>query len=436
MTTSDRDGRVGRNLVELIFRSPDWIHRRVERIEILPTGDCVHHHSLDITVPARSAVAGSKGRVLVPLGFLQKGPLSRFDASGPGGPVPLLQTDSNADLAVQFLRTLAERTYGREQSQREEVEELLRQIVMRSADDTGLVDKLGSTLESGEQAPQEDRVNRTAFLSVASQLSANFLMVVELDESVVDQRSILKYSYLEERNDPHGNPRYELTWSLHDFGSASSFHFELEAPPLLGITRMTLVETNINVVHLRPDTRSAASEGTLSNIAHRADRPSGRLASATVSAELRPKHYGVVSISFWATVAVAVALTVIVVVRLVRTVVFGPVPVGSTAGSLLLATGGILLTWISRTPEDWMVAKVLRNPRWHLVSSAGLLLAAACLMALPVAEPWRTWVWGAIAIAAWIVWSRAWRYRRLSRVRPPSEQHGWAVIRFFQDLLS
>jgi len=40
---------IGGKLVELILGSQDWIHRRVEGLEILPNGDSLRRQSVDFT---------------------------------------------------------------------------------------------------------------------------------------------------------------------------------------------------------------------------------------------------------------------------------------------------------------------------------------------------------------------------------------------------
>jgi hypothetical protein len=61
----------GQRFAQLVFQSSTWIHRRVERLEMEPDGDCTRKLSVDFTLPAEFAVQGSTGSVLVPLSVVR-----------------------------------------------------------------------------------------------------------------------------------------------------------------------------------------------------------------------------------------------------------------------------------------------------------------------------------------------------------------------------
>ena len=48
------------------------------------------------------------------------------------------------------------------------------------------------------------------FFSMVEVFSRCFLMTVELDARLLGRRCVLKYSYLDTRNDPHDRPRRRL----------------------------------------------------------------------------------------------------------------------------------------------------------------------------------------------------------------------------------
>lgn len=403
----------GQKLIELILGSEDWIHRQVERVDIQPTGDTVHRVSMDLTVPLDLALPGSRGAVLVPVTLLQKGPLSCFSVVGPDElPVPLLESGANSRLSATFLRALAAATYGYPPAE--------------EPFEVGLfiTDVVSSDLRRGRQATERlrqflqdrddgsvDPVEAATFYSMVEVFSRCFLMAVELDAALLGRRCVVKYSYLDTRNDPHDRPRYEMSWDLEHFGVAGSYHFELLSPQLLEITSLTLTDVTGTEVHLA--SADLPPDGV--STAHLAVRPRARLSTAAVVVGLVPRRYGVVSQSFAVAWLVAGLFAVVVVGRHLRDLVQPGAAVAPTAAAILSAAGAIALTWIARTPEDRIVAAVLRRPRRHLLGCGALLILAGLFMAVPVPEPVRSVGWWVMLIAAIGVATAATVHRRRSR---------------------
>lgn len=412
----------GQKLIELILGSPDWIHRQVERVEIQPTGDAVHHVSLDLTVPPELALAGSRGAIVVPVTILQKGPLSGFDAIGPEDrPVPMLETPANSALSAAFLRALAAATYGYSPSDEPwAVPQLVADIVsadLRLAElAIDALQRLLSASPPGDGSPR-DPVEEATFLSMADVFSRYFLMAVELDETLIGRRCIVKYSYLDSRDDPLDRPRYEMSWDLGHVGVAGSYHFELTSPQLLELTSLTLIEITGSEIHRREADLPARGVST----GHLATRPRSRLSTAAVVAGLAPRRFGVVSQSLVGTWLVAGIFAVAVVGRHLLDLWNTGAAVAPTTAGILSAAGAIVLTWIARTPEDRVVAAVLRRPRRHLLGAGALLILAGLYMALPVPEPARTVGWYLMLAASVVVAVAATRHRWRSRPRPS----GW-----------
>lgn len=391
-------------------------------MEILANGDCIRHQSIDFTLPEQFVIHSTAGRVLVPVSLMTKGPLSRFSASGPHGrPVPVLETASNGRLAVAMLRMMASNAYGYPIAcEPVGAPELLYQIVHEwPSDSSSLIDRLSILLKPFARGcdPDQDR-NRTTFLAIARQFCTCFLLLVELESEVVGTRSILKFSYLEPRNDPVSKPRTSLKWSVDDFGLTASYHFEFEPPPLLSISRICLIERiGDSPPKIVRDERSESA----GNIGHLTTRPEDAVSAATVVVVVVPRHHGVAAISYYAAVIVLIVLVGINVVRCARTILGSSVSLATpTAAAILLAGGGVLLTWIARTPEDWIVSKVLHAPRLLIAGLAFLLLLAACLIVLPVPESVRSGVWLLFLTFGFLAFWRSWLYRKRSRIKAPT----------------
>lgn len=402
----------GQRLAQLVFQSSTWIHRRVERLEMESDGDCTRKLSVDFTLPAELAVEGSTGSVLVPLSVVRKGPLRQFSVTGPtGDPVPVLETRRNGQLAVELLLATAANLFGSEfaTSARDAFSGA---VFAKEQEATAAVERVRGLL--GDEA---QIIGGAAFIGLIRQLSVHFLLIVELDAAVLGRRSIVKYSYREPLPDLKlDDARPTITWKLPEFGSAASVHFEFEPHPLLFISKMTFVQ-------FTSDAGGNERQDTLINsldrpTGHVAATPAHRFASAEVTIELSPHSRGAVDASAGGSAVIAVILWLIVIMRTARDFLFGPgVPIGSAAGTLLLATAGVLLSWLARTPEDWAVAQVLAGPRRRLVVSAGLILSAAALLGLPLLEPYRTWVWLLLVSAASVVALRSWLFWRRCRTK-------------------
>ena len=412
----------GQKLIELILGSEDWIHRQVERVGLQPTGDTIHNISMDLTVPVDLALAGSRGAVLVPVTLLQKGPLSYFSVVGPDElPVPLLESGANSRLSAAFLRALAAATYGyRTADEPFEVGLYINDIV--SADlrrGRQATERLRRFLQDRD-GPEVDPVEAATFFSMVEVFSRCFLMAVELDSAVLGRRCVVKYSYLDTRNDPHDRPRYEMSWDLQHFGVAGSYHFEFSSPQLLQIASVTLTDVTGSEVHLV--SADLPPDGV--STAHLAVRPRARLSTAAVVVGLVPRRYGVVSQSFAATWLVAAIFATVVAGRYVRDIVLPGATVAPTAAAILSAAGAIALTWIARTPEDRIVAAVLRRPRRHLLGAGALLILAGLYMAVPIPDPIRSVGWWVMLLAAVGVATASTVHRRRSRSGRPKRRTG------------
>ncbi len=417
----------GQKLIELVLGSEDWIHRQVERVDIQPTGDTVHRVSMDLTVPADLALAGSRGAVVVPVTLLQKGPLSGFTVVGPEElPVPLLETAANSRLSAAFLRALAAATYGYPPAQepfevRLFIEDIVSSDLRAGRQATDRLRQFLQDRDRGQDGASADPVEAATFFSMVEVFSRCFLMAIELDASMLGRRCVVKYSYLDTRNDPHDRPRYEMSWDLEHFGVAGSYHFELLSPQLLEIASLTLTDVTGTEVHLI--SADLPPEGV--STAHLAVRPRARLSTAAVVVGLVPRRYGVVSQSFVVAWLVVAMFAVIVVGRHLRDLLLPGAAVAPTAAAILSAAGAIALTWIARTPEDRIVAAVLRRPRRHLLGAGALLILAGLYMAVPIPDPVRPVGWWAMLLAAIGVATAATVHRRRSRPgRSPGRRGG------------
>ena len=347
---------------------------------------------------------------------MKKGPLSKFSATGPDDrAIAMLETAQNGRVAVEMLLTLASYSYGYPAlNELPKARELLEQIVLDSSEDaSSLLLELDSVLIRAADIGTGNEELTAVFRAIAAQFCSFFLLVFEVSDNVLGQRSLIKFLYLESREDGHGKPRFPARWEFNDFGLAASFHIEFEPPPLLRIANFTLVE---QIGEGGPPVRKIIRNNP-GRVVHITSSP-GLLSTAAVVFELVPSRGGVAGASWIAVRMVAGFFFLVLLGRWLRTTFLGPVPVASpAAAAMLVASGGVLLTWLSRAPEEWIVAKVLGAPRKHLFAASLVLLSAAFLLVLPMPEPWRSWAWVGLLVSSLVVLAFSYRFRRGSDIK-------------------
>lgn len=392
-------------MASLMLRSNTWIHRRVERIVVEPTSECTRYISIDFTVPETLTVAGScEGTILIPLGLNRKGPLACFSVrDSVGHPVPVLDTVANSEIAVDMLMELTKRISGVRDADLGDLEALVEEVVGHSGHSTyHFGDRVRDCLHDLNIEPEASR--RLELLVL--QFEKNFLMIAELDTDIVGKRSILKMEYRESRGqddlEAH-SPR--LQWDLSDFGAAASVHVEFAPPPLLLIRSAKLIEY-VESKGLRDGsdgakTKLLAEMSDAGATMHLVARPNNRFSQAYVEATLVPRQFGAISAMSRGAWMVFIVVAGGLVVRWIRAA--GYLPPGQLSPSisaLMLALGGLLLTWLARSPEDWSTSRILANARRSLLSSAVLAGVVAVYLTIPVDEPYRTWGWGLLLLSA------------------------------------
>ena len=387
----------GDALAELVLDSHSWVHRRIDRLDLEPSGACRRHVSVDLTPPAAQVIPGSVGRICIPLGLAAKGPLRGFSIFSDEGPLPMLETTANGELALDLLLSLARRTFGSTMAMRPDFESACRKAIY--------VDSPARPDTDGEEALADlARLTETlgdgispfgqlSFVEFAARLSHNFLMVVEVPAALTGTRIIVKYTYLEETLSALNRRHPRINCVIADFGFAPSVHFEFTPPTLLTLTNVTMLR-GLPGTDQRPESVAVDESALL----HFATRPRNRLEEANIELQLAARREGVVATAFFAVLVTAGVLLAAAVLRLLRGSLLGSAPVAASSAGALLALGSGLLTWVARSPEDRVVSQVLSRSRRVLWCSALLAAAAAGLLAVPVVEPARTVFWWMLAI--------------------------------------
>ncbi len=386
----------GQHFGALVLESNVWVHRRVERVVIEPTGECRRHISIDFTLPSEFAVPVHNERVLVPLGLMRKGPLASFSVTGPDGQaVPVLETSANARVSKSLISALARNVTANTVVDWVRFEELVSDIVLGEPGQTG---NSIAELASIVRGAGDDRIARESLIQLVKQFAGFFLLVVELDAAVIDRRTIVKYTYREARNEGELRPLRPLfEFELPEFGAAASTHFELSPPPLMVvvdayISAATSADSSTQTAEVQPTVFASLSAPAAT--CHLVAKPNDRAAHAIVRVWLAPRPYGAMSAAWIGALGVFVTLALILAVRLARAQGILPlVPAGSGTAAALVAGAGLLMTWIARAPEDWTTSQILANARRSLMASAMLAAGVAVFLGVPVWEPARSVTW-------------------------------------------
>jgi hypothetical protein len=226
--------RPARTLGDLVANRRNWIHRRVETLEILPDGNTRRNISVDLTVPEFPV----NSDFLLPLAVLKYRALTAFDLrSASGSALPMLTGEESTNVARAILRSAVDKKFHGH-----DLENSLTEIVYTKYREVtpGYIESLSyfeSTLEKSEKSK-----NREELIFLAEDLIEGHLLIVELPSSQLPgERIIIKYSY-EEPFPPRTfhsiSPEWTFAHSRPDW--SKSYHFELRVPQSLSIRNLSL----------------------------------------------------------------------------------------------------------------------------------------------------------------------------------------------------
>ena len=384
---------IGQELVTSLVFWTSWSHRRVEAVALLEGERARRRISVDLTVPdLRWPIdTPEPPHTLVPLATIAKTDMRQFDATDESGAsLPILTSWNNGELSVAFLVALIEAELERPLSPADR--DALRSCVFDSAPAStkranALVERLGIEQTFGEQ-----------FLL---RLAEQFILFAVLPVERVGVRTIVKFSYHWGTSRQDGLVRavgdlarraaagaglkpYELEIQLGPSDTAASIHLEVQAPPGLHCVDLTLYDNEGEVVAY--------------------DFDAGNVAHAHTSAELRPVRGsvrfdadlgGVHRLVTWSAWGVAVLLAA--TRWRLGTVAQDP----GTPVSLLLFGPALLLTWLVRPGENWIVSAIVGPLRALALLLAGCLFAVGFGLSVGFDAPPHASGWGTLADLGW-----------------------------------
>lgn len=358
---------LGEVLLELSLRIPEWVHRRVETVQLIDASSVRRHVSVDFDLSELEALPAVP--TVVPVAYLLKEPLRDFDLRGESGEsLPLLTKDQNGLHAFTSLVAYADALAG--PSLPAGLVDDLRAIATGTvAEALATVAKFDSLATDLHAELMQDRV----FDQLVNTYARNFILLVDVGANKPSRR-IIKFSYIESLMWPprgFGRLLSNLAWiptrfefEVASMGEARSYHFEFTAPRSLGIVRSQLVEVRNNTDE---DTLYEDPEPLSETHLYSSQRADGAI-SARVW--LEPFRSGLIRMS----ASVVCLNALILVLAFLR---LDEVAKVATAG-LLVAIPGLIAASVSRPGEHAVATELLFGVR-ALVGLSGLVAFLAGL---------------------------------------------------------
>jgi hypothetical protein len=381
---------------ELLENLPDWVHRRVEAIEILDEKTVRRRVSVDFTprLPRWKDLRRAPAVTHAPIALLAKRVLSRFDLRDESGAsVPLATARENAAFATAYMLELARGAL------REEPPQKLRRLcwtIARGgpAEATEAIAALRAELPPGvSQALREDQ----RFRAATSTFAENFAILVEVDREQPERRRVLKLAYDQVMGPVRlrwwqklGLAPVLMKFRIPELGDAASRHLEFVRVAGLDILSAQLVWQE-------PSSAPQGIEGVRrGGDAHVRINRKKRGTRALAGVRVRASRSSLLVGGPWIAALSAGALTAAWFAL--------PGLAGDSSGNapeILLAIPAFFGVYLGTRQPHPLEAELLRGARFFVYSSGFLAFAAAVAIAVePAPGPLRILL-GVAALLAW-----------------------------------
>ncbi|UTM45823.1 hypothetical protein [Glutamicibacter mysorens] len=402
----------GLTLLHLLTNPTSWVHRRIESLRLSEQGSTRKRVSQDMTISESGIIqAKSRGRMVVPLGWMPKGPVTRLDASYNGENLIVLGKSEHNEIVVHMLVSSLEELCGTRllnPKHRKVVEAVLDATTSQEQQRCveafeRLVEKLAPS--NGYSPEQQD--NLATVRALVQLLMSHYILFVELDMEMVGLRFTVKYSSDVPAPKNEGTAPIEIQWAIPDFPFAESQHFEIEVPANLQVQRLRAIAFDDADQVTQWEDSKTEEESRSAHVVLRAKKEDVRV---DVTVHVQPSAQGLFSFARWSVLICTLLVILSVPLRIFDHQVLGPKVVPSNSVSILLIAPALLISWVSRGQEHSIVIALLRPLRRILLATAGLFVCIAGLAAIPLtAQAWNI-CWGAIYVATAVLAIYAQRY--------------------------
>lgn len=397
----------GDRLRSMVIASPKWVHRRIQTSDHTTPGRVLLKNSLDLTPPASARIAGSSSRVVIPIAILDKKVLTGFwvrDSSG--APLAVINQERSTRLVADMLVSVVEQAGIEFTSNAAE-----RRAQLKFVNNSEAIAPVPPTALL-EAYPQLQAANPTIrFINDFIHLLANsWVVLVEVPEGALGQRTILSYGYDLPMN-PVPPPRIlqdndVYSFDVSDPGFSRSLHHEVLVPPELAIFETSLEHGSVTGRVVR-SIATATTLGPISHIQNLIFIP--RFAKAGVEFRIRPAPTGISAFTRWALLLAWVFILASFAIWL------GPTDYylsrnwsGSISSSVILVAPALFMSWMARAPEPGVVARALYRLRLINILLALSMLTMAGALSVQWSPRMWTLLWliayafGALALGFWL----------------------------------
>lgn len=269
----------GLTMLQLFIKSSDWVVRRVEHVTFLDECTVRRGVSIDYVPPSNAVTLGRPGGQhvqVLPLAIMRRKSLVNFDLRDHDGrSLPLLGLRQNQALTLAAVRAWAAATLDeRSETVSPEADEFLDDVV--AGDQTELW-RAYKRMWAAERGTHLQHLGKDQLFRVVLDRLANSFVLYGLHDGPAGERRVIKFSYDEPLTLRYAKASYQATHdtagkrqdkdektALRPFGwttlsaamgfsptrivfpvpaaeLATSFHFEISAPPEVSIVKATLL---------------------------------------------------------------------------------------------------------------------------------------------------------------------------------------------------
>lgn len=382
-------------LADVIFQWKNWVYRRVDSVHPSEGARGRLRHSMDCEPPPDPRLAYNeverryndindvKGQLMVPLAFIEKGPMRHLDVwRNDGTSIPVLGSEETGELMVAVLMLFLKKN-GIERTS--ELEDAMRALVTSRekgnlAKATNLIESgmwEGKTLwDSNDPAVRFDVGTKDLLLN----LSTDFLLIGLLPAETSGIRQVLKFSYhwVVELPD-RGLLRslwgsvcvafraapMEIELPTHMPTDAKSYHLEFHTPPELDTQGLSIPVDSKNKGHRV----GYPTDSSRTPIAHVHSHFS-EIMTTNAKVKLEVPKRGI-----WVTALLSNALTagIFILALLLPNATDALRSVGGNAAALMLAAPAVFVSFLIFPKEHIFVSSML-NPLRIVVGICALLL--------------------------------------------------------------
>lgn len=374
---------LGARVLSSIIDWRDWVHRKVESLDLLPRDRGRRRVSVDCTPTGlhwgsvENSESDGGSSTLIPLTLMAKEPLQGLDVTDDSGrSIPVLGSSANALLAASALAFIAWVAMDRDLDRVKVLWPKLHDVAAGSSISAGLT----------ARALIEELTLDGVASKVFDDLAECFLLTVVLASDEAHHRQVIKYSYYWEAGDGRrgglvhfwylftaglGLRRFTMSVEMGASYTARSYHLECVAPDGLLSAGMDLpVDGSGDIPH------SVARAQIAHAIGRYPPYRTPRAQTAVVRFDLDPS--GLVPRVFWAAAAVAALFAIMILTPGVYEALTTSI---DAATALLLFIPALLVALNVRGPEHAVVGRLLLPLRvGSIVLSLSLFVAGAMLV--------------------------------------------------------